>query len=1097
MSDADCPDSCATDGKTISAICVDGFCSTGGLPSCVDGTEPYPVQDLFNDSKLCCPSHYEGPGSVSGTCHNGECVDSTPHAEVLGVFTDQNPTPTRQCNSGSSYKVRIDVTDGDGFALSAANSAPVRFCISSEGQIDYDSCYSGNLADIVVDESPIDDAHTCFLFALPNGCTCTDGTTSKCLKMTCDTSGTFPAPGGQLYAHVSSNDHVAEPSVTIPSPNPDGYDYHDFCKKYVRDCTPEGGGCGWDSDCCISDDLRCRETSPHGHHTCVVSTCGWYLEGCDPSQENPCCGSLKCRETSPHGHHTCVSGDCAWYAEPCQSTSDCCGTMQCIGGVCGVGGPGDPVTPTPQPDPCDPSHPDDPCQCGSDKICSEGQCVEDTAGQCSITCIPPRTPPCHNPPCGLPDIAFYEPDYDPHETHYYIIQQPRGVSGVLGQNGKIIIGRYAHVSLHAIFTDNTDTEEFKNSLYLTGNGLFDYPLGKYDICPLLVGTVPIVAMEFTVPSVIAGECLLPGECLPDVCVAPGLYNLKTKLDSDGDIAESDETNNVFSAEVELLAPPDLRVQSLYFDPPKTEIESRTRHTLTVNIANDGSGVDQFQVKLFLVQNHDPSTAIPVGSIFDYPNSYIASSHGVPIEKTMSFDVPPLQSGEYQFMAVVDPEDRHDEGCYEDNNVGYSDTITIIGDPPEPDTCDDKPDLVIGEITEAPDTVQAGSSDFFHVKASLQNAGLDLPQGASFKGQVWIVGGSPRIERSLREITYAGHVPDELSFFVRMPSDIPTGSYQFKVSVDVDSDIDECDEDNNEASKAVTVVPAPDLVVDSITVAPGSVQAESCGYFRIKADIRNEGADLPQGASFKGQVWIAGGSPRIERSLREITYSGYTGTLPELSFLVQIPDDIPTGSYQFKVSVDADNDVDESNEANNDAFRAVTVVAAPDLIIESVTPPDPVLIGRRDQTLTARIRNQGSLATGDFKAGLYVVGNSHRLSLGTITGLGPGESRTETINVIPPLNAGFVSCDLYRLRLEVDTEDVIDESCEHNNAVISSPVTFIKNKPDLVVDFLTPPNPVLIGSDQTLTARIRNRWRSFYTCNGLSLNLLFQVAAVLR
>ena len=783
---SDCQDLCLGGGITQEWICdVDKFCSPSGTYCDDRGGGNYNTTALFGPYKACCATEFLGPGGNTGTCIDGgnsptrrrtgtnsygesiftstgswKCVDSMPHAEVLGVFTDQNPTPTTQCNSGSSYKVRITVTDEDGFDIRAANSANVRFCISPDGQIDYDSCYDGIKDTITADTSPIDNAFTCLLFSDPRFCVCDDPppvNLNKCLEMTCNTSRTFTASSGEIYAHVRSNDYVPEPSVTIPSPNPDGHSYDDFCRKYVRDCTPEGGGCGWDSDCCISDDLRCRDTSPH-HKSCVVSTCGWYLEGCDPSQENPCCGSLKCRETSGHGHHTCVLDDCAWYTESCQSTSECCGSMRC----------------------------------DENSIC--------------VSCIR------ENQDCTGPD-----------------------------------------------------------------------------------------------------QCCAGLECINDQCgVPPG-----------------------------------------------------------------------------------PGTT----------------------------------------------------------------------------TCNNKPDLVIGEITEAPDTVQAGSSDFFHVKASLRNAGLDLPQGASFKGQVWIVGGSPNIERSLGEITYAGHVPDELSFFVRMPSDIPTGSYQFKVSVDADSDIDECDEDNNEASKPVTVE-KPDLVVDSITVAPGSVPSESCGYFRIKADIRNEGADLPQGASFKGQVWIVGGSPRIERSLREITYSGYTGTLPELSFLVQIPDDIPTGSYQFKVSVDADNDVDESNEANNDAFRAVTVVAAPDIIIESITPPDPVLIGS-GKTLTARIRNQGSLATGDFKAELYVLGNSHRLSLGTITGLGPGESRTETINVIPPLSEGFVSCDLYRFRLEVDTEDVIDESCEHNNAVISSPVTFIKNKPDLVVDFLTPPNPVLIGSDQTLTARIRN------------------------
>ena len=209
---SDCQDLCLGEGITQEWICdIDKFCSPSGTYCDDRGGGNYNTTELFGPYKACCATEFLGPGGNTGTCIDGgnsptrrrtgtnsygepiftstgswKCVDSMPHAEVLGVFTDQNPTPTTQCNSGSSYKVRVTVTDEDGFDISAANSANVRVYISPDGQIDYDSCYDGIKDTITADTSPIDNAFT-RLFSDPRFCVCDDPPPvdfSKCLKMT-------------------------------------------------------------------------------------------------------------------------------------------------------------------------------------------------------------------------------------------------------------------------------------------------------------------------------------------------------------------------------------------------------------------------------------------------------------------------------------------------------------------------------------------------------------------------------------------------------------------------------------------------------------------------------------------------------------------------------------------------------------------------------------------------------------------------------------------------------------------------------------------------------------------------------------------------
>ena len=238
------------------------------------------------------------------------------------------------------------------------------------------------------------------------------------------------------------------------------------------------------------------------------------------------------------------------------------------------------------------------------------------------------------------------------------------------------------------------------------------------------------------------------------------------------------------------------------------------------------------------------------------------------------------------------------------------------------------------------------------------------------------------------ISAGSSIPKRFLFYFDL-QDIPAGNYWLVVRVDSSTVVDEINEQNNDNSTAPVTVPAscsssggscsvngdccqdsgvlvcttggscsscysvnafctrddqccsgsvcgvsgsskkcgskPDLTVSVVSVPSGLV-AGSTSYEFVRVSFRNVGSSafLSSSDRFKVRLLLRAASGGSEYTLNTISYSpSYLGT--EQNMLIgSLP--ASAGRYNFKVVIDVDDDIDESDDSNNDAFRSVTLVS---------------------------------------------------------------------------------------------------------------------------------------------------------------------------
>jgi len=270
-------------------------------------------------------------------------------------------------------------------------------------------------------------------------------------------------------------------------------------------------------------------------------------------------------------------------------------------------------------------------------------------------------------------------------------------------------------------------------------------------------------------------------------------------------------------------------------------------------------------------------------------------------------------------------------------------------------------------------------------------------------------------------------------------------------MDPSNAVTESDESNNYASTPITVSgPLPDLNVQSgsptatpSTVVPGGTVTLSSW------NAQNQGAG-PSGL-FSNGFYLSTDSTITSA---DVYLDGNSNTLNPGDIYIwgaptlTIPIGTTPGTYYIGILMDPSNAVAESDESNNYASTAITVVAPlPDLYISSGAPtPTPTSI-RPGGTMTLTgwtVQNRGTAAAGLFSNGFYlstdatitaadtyIDGNANALAAGASFAWG-GPTLIIPIGTTP---------GSYYIGILVDSGGGITESDETNNYV-STAITVI-------------------------------------------------------
>ena len=521
--------------------------------------------------------------------------------------------------------------------------------------------------------------------------------------------------------------------------------------------------------------------------------------------------------------------------------------------------------------------------------------------------------------------------------------------------------------------------------------------------------------------------------------------------------ESDRTNNCSSGvavTVSVATAPDLVVGA-----PSVSDSSPTTgasFTLSATVRNQGSGPSGSTTLRYYRSTDSTITSSDTSEGTD-------SVGGLSASGTSAESIPltaPSSAGTYYYGACVDSV----SGESDTGNNCSSGVAVAVGTPPAPD-------LVVGSPSVSDSSPTTGAS--FTLSATVRNQGSGSSGPTTLR---YYRSADSSISSSDTAVgtDSVGGLSASGTSAESIPLTAPSTAGTYYYGACVDSVSGESDRTNNCSSGVavtVSVATAPDLVVGAPSVSDSSPTTGAS--FTLSATVRNQGSG-PSGSTTL-RYYRSTDSTITSSDTSEGTDSvgglSASGTSAE-----SIPLTAPStaGTYYYGACVDSVTG--ESVTDNNcSSGIAVTVSAAPDLVVDTPSVSDSSPTTGASFTLSATVRNQGSGPSGSTTLRYYRSTDSTITSSDTsegtdsVGGLSASGTSAESIPLTAPSTAGT-----YYYGACVDS--VSGESDRTNNCSTAVTVTVrTATAPDLVMDTpsVSDSSPDA-GASFTLTATVRNR-----------------------
>jgi len=455
----------------------------------------------------------------------------------------------------------------------------------------------------------------------------------------------------------------------------------------------------------------------------------------------------------------------------------------------------------------------------------------------------------------------------------------------------------------------------------------------------------------------------------------GTYTVKAVADILEQITESDETNNVKTAEYATAAP-DLIISSITWTPASPT--ENTTVTFTATVKNQGNGkAESSNIKFYLDDVYQ--TSVFVGPLIP----------GATATKTFEWIAERMS---LTLKAVIDADNWIIESD-ESNNAITIGLPTLA------------PDLIIYSITWSPSPPLIAHSTNFTV--TVKNQGKSI---AGFSRVYLYFDEMDGMYREIDQIAAGATVTRSFQWAPRKNSHI------LKAIIDQENYISESNESNNVMTKSLSsspFTPTADLIVQSITVSP--VNPSVGETVTVTVVIKNQGT---------GKANPSHVAYYIDDALLDSVYVDQINA--GATFLNTFTWQSQAGSRNIRAIADINNAVPETNEANNERSQAI-YTSGPDLIIRDVEW-SPLIPAIGDMvTLTVTIGNRGDQKAGSSYVSYYV------------NDLYQGNHYVEEVNAGANITKTFAwqaQVEPHSLKAIIDKANAVAESDESNNEKIA-------------------------------------------------------------
>ncbi len=548
---------------------------------------------------------------------------------------------------------------------------------------------------------------------------------------------------------------------------------------------------------------------------------------------------------------------------------------------------------------------------------------------------------------------------------------------------------------------------FVVKLYLSADATIDpfsdIFLGQRSVTSLAGGASSAADTSVTIPS----------------GTAAGTYYLGSIADSQGEVTETDETNNRFAGNTIVIevgsGTPDLLMTAVS---GPTSAVSGSAITMSDTVRNDGTaGSGGFFVGLYLSSDATITTAdTRIGSRWV---AVLAS--GATSGANTSVTIPSGTAGGTYYLGAIADADGYVTERVETNNALTGNTILVT-----------KPDLISTAVS-GPTSSAPGLS--VYVSNTVRNQG----NGAAGAFSVGLYLSTDNVITTAdtrvgtRSVTsLAAGANSSASTSVTIPPSLAPGTYYWGAIADYAGVLSESNETNNALTGNTVSIVRSDLVMTALN-GPTSGAAGTLIY--LANTVANQGAGAASafyvGFYLSVDATITTSDTRIgTRYLASLAFGASSTTNSGM----YIPSTMPLGTYYIGAIADYSGMVFETNETNNTrTANTITVTTGADLVMTALSGPSS---GRRgtNVTISNTARNQGSGSAAGSYVGLYLSTDA-TITTGDIflgsryVSLGAGVSSAASTTVTIPAS---VPLGTYYIGAIADYTGVAPETNETNN-----------------------------------------------------------------
>ena len=432
--------------------------------------------------------------------------------------------------------------------------------------------------------------------------------------------------------------------------------------------------------------------------------------------------------------------------------------------------------------------------------------------------------------------------------------------------------------------------------------------------------------EIGIPPILAGES---GTASFDWEAGVGELTIRAVSDSSGDVSETVEDNNEFTAAYQATTFVDLIVESVSWDPPNPSVGDEV--SLTINVANQGS-LDAIESTLEL-------SIIPTNGTASSSRARVPEiAAGEAATATFRWWA---QQGDFTLIAHADIDDMVVESDEANNEVERAYDSTLLAD------------LVVTDIAWDPESPIHGEEVTIAVQLENRGEGSSLPTDA----MLYV-----NDDQHGEPVSLPG-VPPMGSHTVTFRWVATIGAHTFSALADHGERVTESDDTNNQSEVFVfDGTRVADLKVRSIDWSPKSPSVGDIVLFAVTLENRGGAPARDFHVSFEdaSSVW-----PAMEKSSPSELSPGNTA-------IVNFEWPADAAPHEFVAVADSRDEVTESDEDNNDysITYAATVVA--DLVVSRIasSPRNPSI--DEDTSIKVTVRNEGPGGSGPFFVTLDVT-----------------------------------------------------------------------------------------------------------------------------